>query len=125
MMYLTVDSFLSAFVERSPYYVGTSDEDWPEIQGYRAKTRHSQGGYIVLCRWRHRRHTAAMELLQAGVDRALIALWLGHESVETTQIYLDADLALKEKVLAKTTPIKGRRGSYRPDDQLLGFLKSL
>jgi integrase/recombinase XerD len=71
------------------------------------------------------RHTAAMELLQAGVDRALIALWLGHESVETTQIYLDADLALKEKVLAKTTPIKGRRGSYRPDDQLLGFLKSL
>lgn len=52
------------------------------------------------------RHTAAMELLQAGVDRSLIALWLGHESVETTQIYLDADLALKEKVLAKTTPIK-------------------
>jgi integrase/recombinase XerD len=71
------------------------------------------------------RHTAAMELLQAGVDRALIALWLGHESVETTQIYLDADLALKEKVLAKTTPIKGKRGSYRPDDELLGFLKNL
>jgi site-specific recombinase XerD len=71
------------------------------------------------------RHTAAMELLQAGVDRALIALWLGHESVETTQIYLDADLALKEKILAKTTPIKGKRGSYRPTDQLLGFLKSL
>jgi site-specific recombinase XerD len=71
------------------------------------------------------RHTAAMELLQAGVDRALIALWLGHESVETTQIYLDADLALKEKVLAKTTPIKGKRGSYKPSDELLGFLKSL
>jgi integrase/recombinase XerD len=71
------------------------------------------------------RHTAAMELLQAGVDRALIALWLGHESVETTQIYLDADLALKEKVLAKTTPIKGKRGLYRPSDELLGFLKSL
>jgi integrase/recombinase XerD len=71
------------------------------------------------------RHTAAMELLQAGVDRALIALWLGHESVETTQIYLDADLALKEKVLAKTMPIKGRRGSYRPADELLGFLKNL
>ena len=71
------------------------------------------------------RHTAAMELLQAGVDRALIALWLGHESVETTQIYLDADLALKEKVLAKTTPLKGKRGPYRPDDQLLGFLKNL
>jgi integrase/recombinase XerD len=71
------------------------------------------------------RHTAAMELLQAGVDRALIALWLGHESVETTQIYLDADLALKEKVLAKTTPIKSKRRFYRPDDELLSFLKSL
>jgi site-specific recombinase XerD len=71
------------------------------------------------------RHTAAMEMLQAGVDRSLIALWLGHESVETTQIYLDADLALKEKVLAKTTPIKGKRGRYRPDDKLLTFLKNL
>ena len=66
-----------------------------------------------------------MELLQAGVDRALIALWLGHESVETTQIYLDADLALKEKVLAKTTPMKGKRGSYKPSVVLVGFLKSL
>lgn len=71
------------------------------------------------------RHSAAMEMLQAGVDRALIALWLGHESVETTQIYLDADLALKEKVLAKTTPIKSKRRFFRPDDELLSFLKSL
>jgi site-specific recombinase XerD len=71
------------------------------------------------------RHTAAMEMLQAGVDRALIAIWLGHESVETTQIYLDADLALKEKILAKTTPIKGKKESYRPEDQLLVFLKNL
>jgi integrase/recombinase XerD len=71
------------------------------------------------------RHSAAMELLQAGVDRALIALWLGHESVETTQIYLDADLALKEKVLAKTTPIKSKRRFFRPDDELLSFLKNL
>lgn len=71
------------------------------------------------------RHTAAMELLQAGVDRSLIALWLGHESVETTQIYLDADLALKEKVLAKTTPIKAKRARYRPGDQLLSSLKNL
>ena len=66
-----------------------------------------------------------MELLQAGVDRSLIALWLGHESVETTQIYLDADLALKEKVLSKTTPIKAKSTRYRPDDELLGFLKNL
>jgi integrase/recombinase XerD len=71
------------------------------------------------------RHSAAMEMLQAGVDRALIALWLGHESIETTQIYLDADLALKDKVLAKTTPIKSKRRFFRPDDELLSFLKSL
>jgi integrase/recombinase XerD len=57
--------------------------------------------------------------------RAVIALWLGHESVETTQIYLDADLALKEQVLAKTKPIKGKAGRYRPDDDLLAFLKGL
>ena len=71
------------------------------------------------------RHTAAMELLQAGVDRAVIALWLGHESVETTQIYLDADLALKEQILAKTKPIRGKRGRYQPNDELLAFLKNL
>ena len=71
------------------------------------------------------RHTTAMELLQAGVDRAVIALWLGHESVETTQIYLDANLALKEQALAKTTPPEAKPGRYRPDDQLLAFLKAL
>jgi site-specific recombinase XerD len=71
------------------------------------------------------RHTMAMELLQAGVDRAVIALWLGHESVETTQIYLEANLAMKEEILAKTTPVEGKAGRYRPDDQLLAFLKSL
>jgi integrase len=66
-----------------------------------------------------------MELLQAGVDRTVIALWLGHESVETTQIYLDTDLALKEQILAKTTPIKSKAGRYRPDDDLLACLKTL
>ena len=71
------------------------------------------------------RHTMAMELLQAGVDLAVIALWLGHESVETTQIYLQANLALQEEILAKTTPPAGKPGRYRPDDQLLAFLKSL
>ncbi len=71
------------------------------------------------------RHAAAMELLQAGVDRAVIALWLGHESVETTQIYLDADLALKEQALAKTTPVKGTPKRFQPDDELLAFLKQL
>jgi integrase/recombinase XerD len=71
------------------------------------------------------RHTAAMELLQAGVDRAVIALWLGHESVETTQVYLDANLALKEKILAKASPVEGISRRYRADDSLLSFLKSL
>lgn len=71
------------------------------------------------------RHTAAMELLQAGVDRALIAIWLGHESVETTQLYLDADLAMKETILAKTNPVGSSPGRYRPDDRLLRFLKAL
>lgn len=66
-----------------------------------------------------------MELLQAGVDRAVIALWLGHESVETTQIYLDADLALKEQALAKTNPAKGTAKRFQPDDELLAFLKQL
>jgi site-specific recombinase XerD len=71
------------------------------------------------------RHSAAMELLQAGVDRSVIALWLGHESVETTQIYLEATLAMKERALAKTTPLNGRFSRYRPGDELLGFLNSL
>jgi site-specific recombinase XerD len=66
-----------------------------------------------------------MELLQAGVDRSVIALWLGHESIETTQIYVDADLALKEKALAKTTPTNSKHRRFRAQDPLLEFLKSL
>jgi site-specific recombinase XerD len=71
------------------------------------------------------RHTAAMELLQHGVDRSVIALWLGHESVETTQAYLHADLRLKERALERTTPLGLRPGRYRPADTLLAFLESL
>ena len=71
------------------------------------------------------RHSTAMELLRHGVDRSIIALWLGHESVETTQMYLHANLALKESALARTTPLNIRVGRYRPDDRLLAFLKSL
>ena len=71
------------------------------------------------------RHTMAMDLLQEGVDRSVIALWLGHESVETTQIYLAATLAMKEKALAKTTPRRGRPGRYQPGDRLLAFLNDL
>jgi len=71
------------------------------------------------------RHTMAMDLLEAGVDRSVIALWLGHERVETTQIYLEATLAMKEKALAKSSPPHGRRGRYKPGDRLLAFLNSL
>ena len=71
------------------------------------------------------RHSTAMNLLQHGVDRSVIALWLGHESMETTQIYLHANLELKELALAKTEPFKGRNGRYRPPEQLLAFLQSL
>lgn len=71
------------------------------------------------------RHTTAMDLLQDGIDPSMIALWLGHESIETTQIYLDANLALKQQILDKTAPPKGKPGRYRPDDRLLAFLKSL
>jgi site-specific recombinase XerD len=71
------------------------------------------------------RHTMAMDLLEGGVDRSVIALWLGHERVETTQIYLEATLAMKEKALAKTSPRHARRGRYKPGDRLLTFLNSL
>jgi site-specific recombinase XerD len=71
------------------------------------------------------RHTMALDLLQSGVDRSVIALWLGHESVETTQIYLEATLAMKEKALEKTEPLNGNFRRFRPGDRLLGFLNSL
>ncbi len=71
------------------------------------------------------RHTAAMQLLHAGIDSTVIALWLGHERVETTQIYLHADLALKEKALARTKPPDAKPGRYRPPDTLLAFLEAL
>ena len=71
------------------------------------------------------RHTTAMELLQAGVERSVIALWLGHESIETTQIYLDANLEMKQAALDKVEPQPGRVGRFRPDDELLAFLNGL
>jgi site-specific recombinase XerD len=72
------------------------------------------------------RHTAAMELLQAGVDSSVIALWLGHESIETTQVYLHAHLALKEAALAKLEPYKrNKRTRFKPNDRLLDFLEAL
>jgi integrase/recombinase XerD len=71
------------------------------------------------------RHTAAMRLLQAGVDTSVIALWLGHEAIQTTQIYIHADLKLKEQAIARTTPPDTKPGRYRPPDALLAFLEGL
>lgn len=71
------------------------------------------------------RHTCAMNLLHAGVDTSVIALYLGHETVSTTHIYLHADLGLKERALARTTPPNTAPGRYRPPDALLAFLESL
>jgi site-specific recombinase XerD len=91
-------------------HIGTASRDCPSL------LRKNVTPHVL-------RHTTAMELLQAGVDRAVIALWLGHESVETTQIYLDANLALKEEILAKTKSLNGGKpGRYKPDDELLAFL---
>jgi site-specific recombinase XerD len=71
------------------------------------------------------RHSTAMELLHHGVDQSVIALWLGHESVETTQIYIHADMRLKEKALSQIARPEVHPGRYRPTDELLTFLESL
>jgi len=71
------------------------------------------------------RHGTAMALLDAGVDISVIALWLGHESIETTNGYLHTSLALKEKALARVTPSGSAFKRFRPDDSLLAFLASL
>jgi integrase/recombinase XerD len=71
------------------------------------------------------RHTAAMRLLLAGTDITVIALWLGHESITSTQIYLHADMKQKEEAIAKTAPIGSKPGRYKPPDPLLAFLENL
>jgi len=71
------------------------------------------------------RHSTAMDLLHHGIDQAVIALWLGHESVTTTQIYIHADMRMKEKALARVAAPTTPTGRYRPDDQLLAFLEGL
>lgn len=71
------------------------------------------------------RHTAAMRLLRAGVDTSVIAFWLGHASVETIQIYLHADLTMKERVLARTQPDRSQPSRYRPSDRLLARFTEL
>lgn len=93
-------------------HVATARQRWPSLKKKRV-TPH------VL------RHSTAMDLLEHGVDRSVIALWLGHESMDTTQVYLTASLELKEKALAKAAPLGVRAGRFRPGDRLLTFLKGL
>lgn len=71
------------------------------------------------------RHSAAMDLLHHGVDCTVIALWLGHESVETTQMYLHADLQLKERAMDQTKPVEVPTGRYQPSDDVMAFLEAL
>jgi len=67
-----------------------------------------------------------MRLLAAGIDTSVIALWLGHQSIETTQVYLHADMKMKETALARTAPTGTKTGHYRPKtDKLLAFLQTL
>jgi len=101
-----------AIEHRLAHYTARGTEQSPSLQG-KTVTAH------VL------RHTTAMRLLHAGVDTSVIALWLGHVSVETTQIYLHADLKLKEQALARTRPAHVRTGRYQPPDSLLAWLEGL
>ncbi|HTP20799.1 MAG TPA: tyrosine-type recombinase/integrase [Solirubrobacteraceae bacterium] len=71
------------------------------------------------------RHTAAMRLLLAGNDITVIALWLGHEQITTTNIYLHADMTQKQKAIDRTRPIAAKPGRYQPTDTLLAFLEAL
>ena len=71
------------------------------------------------------RHSAAMRLLSAGVDTSVIALWMGHENIATTQVYIHADLALKERAIARTAPQNTTPGRYQPPDGMLAFLDGL
>jgi site-specific recombinase XerD len=71
------------------------------------------------------RHSAAMALREQGIDLSVIALWLGHESIETTQMYVHADIRMKERALARTASLHGEPGRFRPDDALMAFLERL
>ncbi len=71
------------------------------------------------------RHTAAMRLLLAGNDVTVIALWLGHEQIETTNLYLHADMSHKQRAIDRTKPLAAKPGRYRPSDSLLAFLVAL
>ena len=132
---------LKAWLKEGDY--GTTDPVFPSTRGGALSTdavqylltKHANAAQKICPSLKRKRlsphvlrHTAAMRMLQAGIDRSVIALWLGHESVETTQMYLDADISMKERILDKLDdimPPKTYKGRYIADDRLLGFLKSL
>jgi site-specific recombinase XerD len=91
----------------------------------RLVTRHATAAGLKAVSPHVLRHTAAMQLLHAGADIAVIALWLGHEQTETTQIYLHADMTIKQRALDRTTPPHTRPGRYQPSDSILAFLDAL
>ena len=93
-------------------YVRTAAKDCPSLERKRVSPH-------VL------RHTAAMQLLDAGIDHAMIALWLGHESIETTQIYLEASLSLKQRLLDSFAPVPVQRGRFVAEEGLLEFLRAI
>jgi site-specific recombinase XerD len=91
----------------------------------RLVTRHATAAGLKAVSPHVLRHTAAMQLLHAGADIAVIALWLGHEQTETTQIYLHADMTIKQRALDRTTPPNTQPGRYKPSDSILAFLDTL
>lgn len=101
-----------ALEQRLAKYAATAARSCPALAGKRVSP------HVM-------RHSAAMRLVNAGVDIATVALWLGHQNVATTQIYVHADLALKEQALARTAPKGIPPGRYRPSDKLLAFLEGL
>jgi site-specific recombinase XerD len=101
-----------AIEHRIAHYVSKASQSCPSIRAKQV-TAHTL------------RHTAAMRLLLAGVDVTVIALWLGHEQVSTTNIYLHADMSQKERALARTAPLGTKPGRYRAPDSVLAFLEAL
>jgi site-specific recombinase XerD len=101
-----------AIEHRLAHYVAKASQSCPSL-GHKQVTTHTL------------RHTAAMRLLLAGVDTTVIALWLGHEQVSTTTIYLHADMQQKERAIARVRPPASKPGRYRPGDAVLAFLEAL
>ncbi len=102
----------SSVEKRLELYVGKASEKYPSLRN-RNVSPHTL------------RHTTAMHLLQSGVDITVISMWLGHEDVETTNIYITADIRMKEKALKSLQEPKSKNFRYKPSDSLLAFLENM